>query len=139
MKLIVSAPKLPQHCYRQSRNQRCRATHAKAREDLIKELEKAADNRFYEWLEITDKSTDAKVMDLLVGILAERPPQDDPAVHSLSGLSSPSHLYQLPLPPVDEEVSKCDIESKWMDSESDQEMDQSPSPHVPSFSSSSAF
>ena len=96
-------------------------------------------HRFYEWLEITDKSTDAEVADLLVGIPAERPPQDDPTVHSPPSLSSPSHLYQSPLPPVDKEVSKYDIESKWMDSESDQETDWSPSPCVLSFSSSSAF
>ncbi len=44
-------------------------------------------------------------MDLLVGIPVERPQQDDPAVPSPPGLSSPSHLYQSPLPPVDEEVS----------------------------------
>ena len=106
---------------------------------MIKELKKAADNQFYEWLEITDKSTDAEVADLLTGVPAKRPLQDDPTVHSPPSLSSPSHLYQSPLPPVDEEVSKYDIESEWMDSESDQETDQSPSPSVPSFSSSSAF
>ncbi len=49
-------------------------------------------------------------MDLLAGIPAERPLQDDPAVHSPTGLSSPSHLYQSPLPPEDEEVSKYDVE-----------------------------
>ena len=139
MKLIVSTPKPLRRRYGRSQNQRCHAAHAKAREDLIQELEKAADNRFYEWLEITDKSTDAKVTDLLTGVPAKRPLQDDPAVHSLPSLSSPSHLYQSPLPPVDEEVSKYDIKSEWMDSESDQETDRSPSPCVPSFSSSSAF
>ncbi len=138
MKLLVSAPKPPQRRYGWSQNQRRRAAHAKAREELVKELEKAADNRFYEWLEITDKSTDAEVTDLLAGIPAERPSQDDPAVHSPPGLSSPSHLYQSPLPPVDEEISKYDVESEWMDSESEKEMDRSPSPGVPS-SSSSAF
>ena len=105
----------------------------------MKELKKAADNRFYEWLEVTDKSTDAKVADLLAGIPAKRPFQDDPAVHSPPGLSSPSHLYQSPLLPVDEEISKYDVKSEWMDSESKKEMDRSPSPHVLSFSSSSAF
>ncbi len=97
------------------------------------------DNRFYEWLEITDKSTDAEVADLLTGVPAKQPLQDNPTVHSLPGLSSPSHLYQSPLPPVDKEVSKYDIESEWMDSESDPETDQSPSPRVPLFSSSSVF
>ncbi len=139
VKLLVSAPKPPQRRYGQSRNQRCRAAHAKACEDLVKELEKAADNRFYEWLEVTDKSTDAEVVDLLAGIPAEQPSQDNPAVHSPPGLSSPSHLYQSPLPPVDEEMSKYDVESEWMDSESEKETDRSPSPRVPSFSSSSAF
>ncbi len=139
MKLLVSAPKPPRHRYGRSRNQRRHAAHAKAGEDLVKELEKAVDNRFYEWLEVTDKSTDAEVADLLAGIPAERPLQDDPTVHSSPGLSSPSHLYQSPLLPEDEEVSKYDVESKWMDSESDKEMDRSPSPHVLSFSSSTAF
>ena len=138
MKLLVSAPKPPRHCYRQLRNQRRCAAHAKAREELVKELEKAADNRFYEWLEITDKSTDAEVADLLAGVSTGHPCQDDPAVHSPPGLSSPLHLYQSPLPPVDEEVSKYDVESEWMDSESENETGRSPSPCVPS-SSSSAF
>ncbi len=104
---------------------------------MVKELEKATDNRFYEWLEITDKMTDAKVADLLAGVLTEQPPQDDPTVCSPPGLSSPSHLYQSPLPPVDEEMSKYDVESEWMDSGSESETDRSPSPFVPS--SSSAF
>ncbi len=86
-----------------------------------------------------DKSTDAEVADLLAGIPAERPSQDNPAVHSLLGLLSLSHLYQSPLPPVDKEISKYNVESKWMDSESEKETDRSPSPRVPSFSSSSAF
>ncbi len=139
VKLLVSAPKLPRRRYGRSRNQRHRTVHAKAREDLVKELEEAADNRFYEWLETTDKSTDAEVADLLAGIPAEQPQQDDPAVQSPPGLSSPSHLYQSPLPPVDKEVSKYDVESDWMDSESDKETDQSPSPRVTSFSSLSVF
>ncbi len=71
MKLLVSAPKPPRCHYGWSRNQRRCAAHAKAREELVKELEKAADNRFYEWLEITDKSTDAEVADLLAGVPAE--------------------------------------------------------------------
>ena len=95
-------------------------------------------NRFYEWLETADKVTDAKVADLLAGVPAKRPKQYDPTVPSPPGLSSPSHLYQSPLPPVDEEVSKYDVESDWMDSESDSETDQSPSSRV-SFSSPSAF
>ncbi len=74
----------------------------------------------------------------MAGIPAEQPSQDDPIVHSPPGLSSPLHLYQSPFPPVDEEVSKYDVESEWMDSESEKEMDQSPSPCVLS-SSSSAF
>ncbi len=139
VKLLVSTQKPPRRHYGWSRNQRHCTAHAKAREDLVKELEKAADNRFYEWLEVTDKSTDAEVADLLAGVPAKRPSQDDPAVPSPPGLSSPSHLYQLPLLPEDEEVSKYDVESKWMDSESDKEMDWSPSPRVPSFSSSTAF
>ena len=106
--------------------------------DLVEELEKAANNRFYEWLETADKATDAEVADLLTGVPTKRPEQYDPTVPSLPGLSSPSHLYQSPLPPVDEEVSKYDVESDWMDSESDRETDQSPSPRV-SFSSPSAF
>ena len=81
---------------------------------------------------------DAEVTDLLAGIPMERPQQDDPTVPSPPGLSSPSHLYQSPLPPVDEEVSKYDVESDWMDSESD-EADQSPSPRVSFSSSPSAF
>ncbi len=80
VKLLVSAPKPPRCRYGRSRNQRRRAAHAKAREDLVKELEKATDNRFYEWLETTDRSTDAEVVDLLAGVPAERPQQDDPAV-----------------------------------------------------------
>ncbi len=60
---------------------------------------------------------DAEVADLLAGDPVERPQYDDPIVPSPPGLSSPSHLYQSPLPPVDEEVSKCDVESDWMDSE----------------------
>ena len=139
VKLLVSAPKPPRRCYGWSRNQRRHAVHARAREDLIQELEEAADNRFYEWSETADKSTDAEVADLLAGVPAERPHQDDPAVPSPPGLSSPSHLYQLLLPPVDEEVSKYDVGSDWMDSESNPEMDQSPSPRVISFSSPSAF
>ena len=83
--------------------------------------------------------TDAEVTDLLAGVPVEQPPQDDPTVHSPPGLSSPSHLYQSPLLPVNEEISKYDVESEWMDSESEKEMDRSPSPRVPSFSSSSAF
>ncbi len=106
---------------------------------MVKELEEAADNRFYKWLETADKSTDAEVADLLAGVPTERPQQDDPAVPSPPGLSSPSHLYQSPLPPVDKEVSKYDVESDWMDSESDKDTDQSPSPCVISFSSPSAF
>ena len=104
---------------------------------MVRELEQAADNRFYNWLGTADKSTDAEVADLLTGDPVERPQQDDPVVPSPPGLSSPSHLYQSPLPPVDEEVSKYNVESDWMDLESD-EVEQSPSPHV-SFSSPSAF
>ncbi len=44
VKLLVSAPKPPRRCYGRSRNQRRRAAHAKARADLVKELEKAANN-----------------------------------------------------------------------------------------------
>ncbi len=71
---------------------------------------------------------DAEVTDLLTGDPTDRPQPDDPVVPSPPGLSSPSCLYKLPLPPVDEEVSKYDVESDWMDSES--EADQSPSPCV---------
>ncbi len=71
VKLLVSTPKPPRRRYGWSRNQRRRAAHAKAREDLVKELEEATDNCFYEWLETADKSTDAEVADLLVGIPAE--------------------------------------------------------------------
>ncbi len=133
MKFLVSAPK-PLRChYGWSQNQRRRAAHAKARKEPVKELEN--DNCFYEWLEITDKMTDAEVADLLAGVLTEQPPQDNPAVRSPPGLSSPSHLYQSPLPPADEEMSKYDVESEWMDSESDSETGWSPSPFVPSSSS----
>ena len=129
VKLLVSTPKPPRHCYGRSQNQRHHAAHAKAREDLVRELEQATDNRFYDWLGTTDKSTEAEVADLLAGDPVEWPQQDDPVVPSLPGLSSPSHLYKSPLLPVDEEVSKYDVESDWMDSESD-EADQSPSPCV---------
>ncbi len=71
MKLLVSAPKLPRRRYGWSRNQRRRAAHTKARKELVEELEKAADNRFYYWLETTDKSTDAEVADLLAGVPVE--------------------------------------------------------------------
>ncbi len=67
VKLLVSTPKQPRRHYRRSRNQRRRAAHAKAREDLMWELEQAADNWFHEWLGTTDKSTDAEVADLLAG------------------------------------------------------------------------
>ena len=87
---------------------------------MVEELEKAANNRFNEWLGSVDKATDAEVADLLAGVPAKRTEQYDPTVPSLPGLSSPSHLYQSPLPPVDEEVSKYDVESDWMDSESDE-------------------
>ncbi len=97
VKLLVSAPKPPWHRYGRSRNQRRRAAHAKARVDLIEELEKAANNRFNEWLGSVDKATDAEVADLLAGIPAKRPEQYDPTVPSPPGLSSPSHLYQSPL------------------------------------------
>ena len=136
MKLLMSAPKMPRHRYSWSWNQRRRATHAKAHEQLVKELEKAADNHFYDWLEAKDEATDIEVADILVGVPMVQAPQDDPAVWSPPGLSSPTHLYQSPLPPVDEEVNKYDVESEWMDSESENEMDQSPSPFV---SSPSAF
>ncbi len=142
VKLLVSTPKQPRQRYGCSRNQRRRAAHAKAREDLVRELEESANNRFYEWLGSMDKSTDAEVADLLAGDPMDwpQPNNPDPVVPSSPGLSSPSHLYKSPLPPVDEEVNKYDIESDWMDSESD-EADQSPSPHVPSPSSpfASAF
>ena len=138
MKLLVSTPKSPWRCYGRSWNQRHRAAHAKARADLVEELEKAANNRFNEWLGSVDKATDAEVADLLAGVPAKRTEQYDPVVPSPPGLSSPSHLYQSPLQPVDEEVSKYDVESDWMDSESDSETDQSPSSRV-SFSSPSAF
>ncbi len=139
VKMLVSTPKQPWRYYGRSRNQRRCAAHAKAREDLVWELEEAANNRFYEWLGSTDKSTDAEVADLLAGDPMDRPQPDDSVMPSPPGLSSPSHLYKSPLPPVDEEVSKYDVESDWMDLESD-EVEQSPSPHV-SFSSSppSAF
>ncbi len=82
---------------------------------------------------------DAEVADLLAGDPTDRPQPDnpDPVVLSPPGLSSPSHLYKSPLPPVDEEVSKYDVESDWMDSESN-EVDQSPSPRVLLSSSPSA-
>ena len=137
VKLLVSTPKPPRRRYGWSRNQRHHAAHAKAREDLVRELEEATDNQFYDWLGTADKSTDTEVADLLVGDPVERPQPDDPIVPSLPGLSSLSHLYKSPLPPVDEEVSKYDVESDWMDSESD-EVEQSPSPRV-SFSSPSVF
>ncbi len=54
MKLLMSAPKPPRRHYGWSRNQRCCAAHTKARKELVKELEKAADNRFYKWLKIMD-------------------------------------------------------------------------------------
>ncbi len=101
---------------------------------MIWELEQAADNRFYEWLGTADKSTDAEVADLLAGNPVNQPQPDDPVMPSPPGLSSPSHLYKSPLPPVDEEVSKYDVESDWMDSESDA-ADQSPSPCVVALSS----
>ncbi len=82
VKLLVSAPKLPRCCYGRLWNQRCRAAHAKARADLIKELEKAANNRFNEWLGSVDKAMDAEVADLLAGIPAKRPEQYDPTVPS---------------------------------------------------------
>ena len=44
VKLLVSAPKPPRCHYRWSQNQQRHAAHAKAHEDLVKELEKAADN-----------------------------------------------------------------------------------------------
>ncbi len=138
VKLLVSTPKQPRRCYGCSRNQRRRAVHAKAREDLSQELEQAANNRFYDWLGSTDKSMDAEVADLLAGDPTDWPQPDDPVVPSLPGLSSPSHLYKSPLPPVDEEVNKYDVESDWMDLESD-ETDQSPSPCVSFSSSPSAF
>ena len=134
VKLLVNTPKQPRRRYRRSRNQRRRTAHTKAREDLVRELEQAANNRFQEWLGSTDKSTDAEVADLLAGNPTDRPQPDDPVVPSPPGLSSPSCLYKLPLPPVDEEVSKYDVESDWMDSESD-EADQSPSPRVVALSS----
>ncbi len=58
-----------------------------------------------------------------------------PAVHTPPGLASPSHLYRSPLPPNDEHMSKYDVESEWMDSASDEDQGQSPSPSVPSHSS----
>ncbi len=137
VKLLVSTPKSPRRHYGRSWNQRRRTAHAKAREDLVRELEKAADNHFYDWLGTTDESTNAEVADLLAGDPVDRPQPDDPIVPSPPGLSSPSHLYKSPLPPVDEEVSKYDVESDWMDSESD-EVEESPSPRV-SCSLPSAF
>ena len=101
---------------------------------MIQELEEAANNCFHEWLGSMDKSTDAKVADLLAGDPTDRPQPDDSVMPSPPGLSSPSHLYKSPLPPVDKEVSKYDVESDWMDSESD-ETDQSPSPRVVALSS----
>ncbi len=44
MKLLVSAPKLPRRCHGRSQNQQRCTAHTKAREELVKELEKAADN-----------------------------------------------------------------------------------------------
>ncbi len=44
VKLLVSAPKPPRRRYGRSQNQRRHAAHTKAHEDLVKELEKAADN-----------------------------------------------------------------------------------------------
>ncbi len=98
VKLLVSTPKQPRRRYRCSWNQCRRAAHAKAREDLIQELEEAVDNHFYDWLETTDKSTDAEVTDLLAGDPVDWPQPDDTVVPSPPGLSSPSHLYKSPLP-----------------------------------------
>ncbi len=73
VKLLVSTPKPPRRRYGRSWNQRRRAAHAKAREDLVRELEQAVNNRFYNWLGTTDESTDAEVADLLAGDPVERP------------------------------------------------------------------
>ncbi len=73
MKLFVSAPKPPRCHYGQSRNQRCRAAHAKAREELVQQLQKAADNRFCEWLEIPNNTADAEVAGLLARLTTECP------------------------------------------------------------------
>ena len=91
MKLLVSTPKQPQRRYGCSRNQCRRAAHAKAREDLIRELEQAADNRFYEWLGTTDKSMDAKVADLLVGDPMNQP-QPAPTAVSVSSNSAANRV-----------------------------------------------
>ncbi len=102
----------------------------------MQELEEAANNRYYDWLETKEEAPDAEVANILAGVLTEQAPQDDPAVWSPLSLSSPSHLYQSPLSPADEEINKYDVESEWMDSESENETGQSPSPFV---SSPSAF
>ncbi len=133
-KLLVSTPKQPRRRYGHSRNQRRRAAHAKAREELVCQLQNAADNRFCEWLGLPNVSTDEEVASLLAHLSMERS-TCAPAVHTPPGLTSPSHLYQSPLPPNDDHMSKYDVESEWMDSASDEDQGLSPSPSVPSHSS----
>ncbi len=129
MKLLVSAPKRSRRRYGHSRNQRRRATHAKAREDLVQQLTHAADNRFCEWLNLPHDSTDEEVASLLAHLSTERS-TPGPAVHTPPGLTSPTHLYRSPFPPNDDHMSKYDVESEWMDSASDDDQGLSPSPSV---------
>ncbi len=133
-KLLVSMPKQPRRRYGCSRNQRHRAAHAKAREELVWQLQNAADNRFCEWLGLPNDSTDEEVASLLARLSTERSTRA-PAVHTPPGLTSPSHLYRSPLPLNDDHMSKYDVESEWMDSASDEDQGLSPSPSVPSHSS----
>ncbi len=133
-KLLVSMPKQPRRRYGRSRNQRRHEAHAKAREELVSQLQNAADNRFCEWLGLPNISTDEEVASLLAHLSTERS-TGAPAVHTPPGRASPSHLYRSPLPPNDEHMSKYDVESEWMDSASDEDQGQSPSPSVPSHSS----
>ncbi len=105
-----------------------------AHEQLVNELKQAVNNRFEDWLGKEDASTDIEVANIIVGISITPDLEVDPAVWSPPGLSSPSCLYQSPLLPSDTEVNKYDVESEWMDSESETELGQSPS-HPVEFSS----
>ena len=133
-KLLVSTPKQPRRRYGCSRNQRHHAAHARAREELVRQLQNAADNRFCDWLGLPNVTTDEEVASLLAHLSTERSTHA-PTVHTPLGLTSPSHLYRSPLPPNNEHMSKYDVESEWMDSASDDDQGLSPSPGVQSHSS----
>ncbi len=133
-KLLVSTPKQPRRRYGCSCNQRRRAAHARAREELVRQLQNAADNRFCDWLGLPNVTTDEEVASLLAHLSTERSTHA-PTVHTPLGLTSPSHLYRSPLPPNNEHMSKYDVESEWMDSASDDDQGLSPSPGVQSHSS----